>query len=593
MGFNGSKKKKKAAEEARIAAAEERKNRRKSRRVVAPSSRQEVADDGDVSSQGSSRLQRSTRSNLKSVSPDVTAAVEATDDFNADMDLELSPEEKALAASHQDKDEIMDLDLVAPSQPAASVANPDSDLLDASGFEDLAPTDSPTAGVCRTGELALIDFLVNKASLVDQGQADALRMKAQNESKPLDVVAVEAGFFTEDEMVNALTQECWVPHLKVEKYAIRKKALDAITEEDARYFGVLPVDKLGTILNLAMVNPLDAETIRALEDKTGLDIKKVVATRHEIEQGIAKYYGDEAEVTDASMKFSQDMSPQRPTQMIKRVESESPEQEVAPEIAAATTQAVSAPAANDVFADDVDDIMDIDDLLGDDFESDADVIQPSVIEPISISDDMFMDEEDDNAVQPVVTSSYVRTPSNAGASSNADVLSSIESAPLAPITEPSLTEPIADVFAEDEAVDDFVANGSDTLDIPDVSAAPADLFQEEVAAVAEPERSFVEEPIAQVSAPVPAAASIPPAPEPAQPAITQPPVQEKPTLVDLIPVGENEFQQAISSNKSRVFEKWIAIQTRDRILNARPVRAELDEVLAPLVNGADSIPANV
>ena len=34
-----------------------------------------------------------------------------------------------------------------------------------------------------------------------------------------------------------------------------------------------PVDKLGSLLTMAMVNPLDQETIRSLEGKTGLDIK--------------------------------------------------------------------------------------------------------------------------------------------------------------------------------------------------------------------------------------------------------------------------------------------------------------------------------
>ena len=51
-------------------------------------------------------------------------------------------------------------------------------------------------------------------------------------------------------------------------------------------------------------------------------------------------------------------------------------------------------------------------------------------------------------------------------------------------------------------------------------------------------------------------------------------------MVDLVPVMEEEFQHAITHGKSRVFEKWTSLQTRNRILNAVPVENELTEVLA-------------
>ena len=157
-------------------------------------------------------------------------------------------------------------------------------------------------GPCRTGDDALMDFLQNKASLIDGGQADSVRGKAEQESLPIDVAAVQLGFITEEQMVNALTSECWVPHLKVDKYEIRKKALDTISREDAVHYGVFPVDKLGSLLTLAMVNPLDAETIRVLEAKTSLDIKKVVATRSEITQGIEKYYSGSVQVVHGGLR---------------------------------------------------------------------------------------------------------------------------------------------------------------------------------------------------------------------------------------------------------------------------------------------------
>ena len=226
-------------------------------------------------------------------------------------------------------------------------------------------------GPCRSGDSALLDFLRNKAKLLNDDQVAQVRDKSNNDSLPLDVAAVELGFITEEQMVNALTQECWVPHLKVDKYEIRKKALDTIAREDATHFGVFPVDKLGSLLTLAMVNPLDAETIRVLESKTGLDIKKVVATRSEIAQGIEKYYSGKVQAKDSSLAFTQDVEPKSVTQMMAKV---------GPTTSAAPSSRPLPVVNINITADNiVPEIQDIDDLLSSD-----EAIAPAIIEPISL-----------------------------------------------------------------------------------------------------------------------------------------------------------------------------------------------------------------
>ncbi|HYE06447.1 MAG TPA: hypothetical protein VEL07_13110, partial [Planctomycetota bacterium] len=232
-------------------------------------------------------------------------------------------------------------------------------------------------GPARTGEQALIDFLINKARLLDAAQADKVRDKAEADGVAIDAAAVQLGFLTEDKLVTALTQECWVPHLKVDKYEIRKKALDTISREDAEHYGVFPVDKLGSLLTLAMVNPLDTETIRVLESKTGLDIKKVVATRAEITQGIEKYYSGQVQAKEGSLGFVQDVEAKSVTQMISKVEGPRAPISVAP------PKPVPTPLPAHVDGDNiVPEIEDIDELLSSD-----EVIAPAIIEPVAIKAD--------------------------------------------------------------------------------------------------------------------------------------------------------------------------------------------------------------
>ncbi len=55
-----------------------------------------------------------------------------------------------------------------------------------------------------------------------------------------------------------------------------------------------------------------------------------------------------------------------------------------------------------------------------------------------------------------------------------------------------------------------------------------------------------------------------------------------PDQVNLVPVMEEEFQHAITHGKAHVFEKWVGLQTRNRIINGVQVEDELEETLSAM-----------
>ena len=414
-------------------------------------------------------------------------------------------------------------------------------------------------GPARTGDQALLDFLTGKANLLNSDQAAQVRNKAGQAELPIDSAAVQLGFLTEDQLVSALTQECWVPHLKVDKYEIRKKALDTVAREDAMHYGVFPVDKLGSLLTLAMVNPLDAETIRVLESKTGLDIKKVVATRTEINQGIEKYYSGQVVAKDTSISFTQDVEPKSVTQMLHNV--------VVKDTSAVTNRpapAKAAPAAKHE-SNIIPEIQDIDDLL-----SSNEVIAPAIIEPIGI---------EPLGIEPAALTAAEIEPL------------SIEAGEIEPafdeLSEIAISDPAASVatkakVASDDGLLDLDLDIDISLPVPKAPvkpAAPAPIALEPVvkAAPARPSPAI---------APVKPAASAPrsnvTAPSPAKPAKVAAAASATPAFVNLVPVMEEEFQHAITHGKAHVFEKWVGLQTRNRIINGVPVEAELERVLGGL-----------
>jgi hypothetical protein len=446
---------------------------------------------------------------------------------------------------------------ISPGRPASKSPIKQSQPLDGDG--DLRATRAK--GPSRTGDAALGEFLTGKAGLATADQLDQMKAKAQDENLALDATGVTLGIFTEEQLVNALTQECWVPHLKVDKYEIRKKALDTITKDDAVHFGVFPVDKLGSLLTLAMVNPLDLETIRVLEAKTSLDIKKVVATRSEIVQGIDKYYSGKSVAKEGSLAITQDVEPKSVTQMLAGVTS-------APDRPAARP---SAPMPS-IDSGSSSEIQDIDDLLAGD-----DAVAPAIVEPISL-------KADDIEVIPETPAPVIEDISLEETAHVEPVAPKIEAefeledtAPAKPAPRPSPTPEFElDDILSDAKPEPEIAKAADEIPISRPAPKPAPA----------PKAPAPKPTPAKPSAP---AAAKPSAPKPDGKSPSRPATsrftnrfESKPGVTNLVPVMEEEFQHAITHGKSHVFDKWVGLQSRNRIINAVVVEREVEAILAPV-----------
>jgi len=604
MGLFKGNKNKDAAE----ADAAKQSTQRRSRRIVVPGQKDAAAP----ASSGTSRVQQVNNRTAPAAAPSTqrTPARPGTQATTNPSGGETGRMVKPPAAKAPSADGLMLGDqtgsnVTLPSErPKSREPIRDSQPLAFAG--DLST--GADAGPARTGDKALLEFLVSKANLIPQATADQAQQKARADGVAIDVALVSLDAVSEDQLVSALTQECWVPHLRVDKYEIRKKALDTIAREDAVRYSVFPVDKLGSLLTLAMVNPLDTETIRVLEGKTGLDIKKVVATRSEIAQGIEKYYSGQVEAKDTSISFTQDIEPKSVTQMLRNVtvrdDLAAPEPDL---LMDADPMIAAAPKKKAGDSDIIPEIQDIDDLLSSD-----EIIAPAIIEPIGIEpisdDDLEPAAIPEGEIEPLGIRPQAEaadefddigiTAPAASVSDGIDIgdldlsLDDTEQIePLAPAAKasmplapefadetPALKPPMVRSVAKAPAAKAPVATPPVTRSIP--VAPPKPLALDEMRPVA---------PAAKAAAP----AALPPLSAPARPAVpkakaTAPAAgrtsapRPAAQMINLLPVMEEEFQHAITHGKAHLFERWVGLQTRNRIINGIQVEAELDDLLAGL-----------
>lgn len=101
---------------------------------------------------------------------------------------------------------------------------------------------------------------------------------------------VKLKFATEKDIVQAITCQYGFPYLPLSNYEIDSEVIKSIPEENCRKFCIIPIDRIGKSLTLAMSNPLNAMAVEDIEALTGCIVQIFVSTTTDIEQSIDKYY---------------------------------------------------------------------------------------------------------------------------------------------------------------------------------------------------------------------------------------------------------------------------------------------------------------
>jgi type IV pilus assembly protein PilB len=136
------------------------------------------------------------------------------------------------------------------------------------------------------GELLLDRGIINQSQL-DQG-LDLHRAKGGL----IGEILVELGFVKEDDIAQALTAQYGFPYLPLGNYDVDMNITSIIPGRVARQYLLVPIDKIGNNLTLAMSNPLNVQAIEDVELLSGCSVQTFVSTSSDIKRAIEKYYKD-------------------------------------------------------------------------------------------------------------------------------------------------------------------------------------------------------------------------------------------------------------------------------------------------------------
>jgi len=137
----------------------------------------------------------------------------------------------------------------------------------------------------KLGEMLL------KAGLVTQAQLqEALEAQKKNGGR-LGLNLVKLGIVREDDITQLLSEQYGVPFINLRHFEIDQAVIKLIPCEVAQKYLVIPVNRTGATLTIAMADPTNVFAMDDIKFMTGYNVEPVVASEVALREAIDQYYG--------------------------------------------------------------------------------------------------------------------------------------------------------------------------------------------------------------------------------------------------------------------------------------------------------------
>jgi len=133
-------------------------------------------------------------------------------------------------------------------------------------------------------------MLVSSGLITDDQLKKALSTQ-KTEGGRLGSILVKLGFVQEEKLMTFLSKQYGVPYVDLSKFQINPAVIKHIPPDVAQKYRIMPINRSGATITIAMVDPSNIFAIDDIKFMTGYNVEAVVATEGAIVDAIKKYYG--------------------------------------------------------------------------------------------------------------------------------------------------------------------------------------------------------------------------------------------------------------------------------------------------------------
>lgn len=165
--------------------------------------------------------------------------------------------------------------------------------------------------MAQTAQLGIEDILA-KQGILTPNQLSSIKLEAINSGKTPEQIIEEHQLISPIRIASAKAQLLGVPFINLEGKAISSEVLNFIPEAAARRYRLIPFDRKGNKLFVAMADPLDLQIVQFIEKKSGLFVKPYLAVTEDILKTITDQYSQNltTEVTSALKEVNAFVKPE-------------------------------------------------------------------------------------------------------------------------------------------------------------------------------------------------------------------------------------------------------------------------------------------
>ncbi len=149
--------------------------------------------------------------------------------------------------------------------------------------------------VSRLGEILVKNNLITKEQLA----ASLLEQQTAGAGVRLGSILIKNGLLSESELTTFLSRQYGVPSINLADFEADVAILKLIPHDIAKKYQIIPVNRMGSTLVIAMGDPSNIFIPDDIRFITGYNIQIVVASESAIKSAIEKYYNQLASLADA------------------------------------------------------------------------------------------------------------------------------------------------------------------------------------------------------------------------------------------------------------------------------------------------------
>ena len=132
--------------------------------------------------------------------------------------------------------------------------------------------------------------LLTEAGLITKDQLQHALEVQKDKGGLIGQVLVDLGYVSEEAIAQVITAQYGFPYLPLENYEIDSEIVKIVPKNVAIQYCLIPVDKIGPNLTIAMANPLNSQAVEDIALLSGLYVQLFVSTATDIKKAIEKYY---------------------------------------------------------------------------------------------------------------------------------------------------------------------------------------------------------------------------------------------------------------------------------------------------------------